>query len=39
MFGKKKKVVENSEPDFEISEKEQFENQITELLLKGSGFF
>lgn len=39
MFGKKKKVVENLPPDFEVSEKEQFENQITELLLKGAGFF
>lgn len=41
MFGKKKKVIENLEPEFEPeeSEKEQFENQITEFLLKGAGFF
>lgn len=39
MFGKKKKVVENSEPEIEVSEKEQFEDQITNLLLKGAIYF
>ena len=39
MFGKKKKVVENPEPEIEVSENEQFENQITELLLKGAIYF
>ena len=39
MFGKKKKVVENLEPEIEVSEKEQFEDQITNLLLKGAIYF
>lgn len=39
MFDKKKKTIGGLEPNFEVSEKEQFENQVTELLLKTTGFF